>query len=57
MKKEFQSRTEAIAWITANARSQAHLDVLKKELNFNYIFSGQYIIDLLEVTYAVALVK
>ena len=55
MKQEFSSQEAAIQWISINARNEAHREILKMELDFNYIFSGYFFIDLLEVTYAVAM--
>ena len=55
MKQEFSSQEAAIQWISQNARNEAHREILQMELDFNYIFSGYFFIDLLEVTYAVAM--
>ena len=35
---------EAIAWIAQNAITQLHFQILKEELNFNYIGCGDYFI-------------
>ncbi|NND09523.1 MAG: hypothetical protein HKN87_24395 [Saprospiraceae bacterium] len=54
MKQEFASQEAAIQWITQHAKNEAHREILQMELDFNYVFSGYFFIDLLEVTYAIA---
>ncbi len=46
MKKSFQSRLEAIDWIAANAKDEAQFEVLREQLNFNYIYYQIYFVDL-----------
>lgn len=46
MKKQFQSRLEAINWIANYAEDEGQFEVLREQLNFNYIYTGQYFINL-----------
>lgn len=47
MKKiRFQNRLEAIDWIAAFARDEGQFEVLREQLNFNFIYSGTYFLDL-----------
>ncbi len=54
MKVEFINQQDALRWIAAQARNDAHLNILKMDLEFNNIVSGLFFIDLLEVSYAIA---
>ena len=55
MKKSFQTRLAAIDWIATNATSEAHFEVLREQLNFNYIYYKVYFVDLTEANDNIAL--
>ncbi|MCB0665185.1 MAG: hypothetical protein KDC80_05150 [Saprospiraceae bacterium] len=44
MKKEFIDRLSAIQWIADFAQSEMEFEILREELNFNYIYNEQYFI-------------
>ncbi len=46
MKIRFQNRLEAIDWIARNAEDEGQFEVLREQLNYNYIYTGQYFLDL-----------
>ena len=46
MKKQFRNRLEAIEWIAGYAKDEGQFEVLREKLNFNYIYSGVYYLDL-----------
>lgn len=46
MKKIFESRLEAINWIADHTEDEGKFEVLREQLNFNFIYSGTYFIDL-----------
>lgn len=48
MKKQFQSRLEAIDWIAEYAQNEGHFEVLRENLNFNFIYTGLYFVNLEE---------
>lgn len=43
---QFQSRIEAINWIADYAEDEGHFEVLREQLNFNFIYTGRYFLDL-----------
>jgi hypothetical protein len=46
MKKfNFQTSLEAIDWIADYANDEGHFEVLREELNYNYIYTGQYFLE------------
>jgi hypothetical protein len=45
MKKEFESHLEAIDWIAQHAETESHFEILREELIFNHIYTGEYFID------------
>lgn len=45
MKKEFESHLEAIDWIAEHAETESHFEMLREELIFNHIYTGEYFID------------
>ncbi len=46
MKKQFQNRLEAIDWIAAFVENEAQFEVLREELNFNFIYTGAFFLEL-----------
>jgi hypothetical protein len=46
MKVEFASRLEAIHWIAEYAEDEGHFEVLREQLNYNYIYTGNYFLNL-----------
>lgn len=46
MKITFETRLEAIEWIANFAEDEGQFEVLREELNFNFIYSGTYYLDL-----------
>ncbi len=46
MKKIFKSRLEAIDWIAANVEDEGQFEVLREQLNFNFIYTGKYFLDI-----------
>ena len=41
----FKTRLEAIDWIADHAQDEGQFEVWREQLNFNYIYTGQYFID------------
>jgi hypothetical protein len=46
MKKVFKTRLEAIDWIASNAEDEGQFEVLREQLNFNFIYTGRYFLDI-----------
>jgi hypothetical protein len=46
MKKVFKKRLEAIDWIAANAEDEGQFEVLREQLNFNFIYTGRYFLQI-----------
>ena len=44
MKKQFESHMQAINWIADNAETESHFEILREELIFNHIYTGEYFI-------------
>ncbi|HFA51182.1 MAG TPA: hypothetical protein ENJ95_19395 [Bacteroidetes bacterium] len=42
----FSTRLDAIDWIAQHADDEGRFEVLREQLNFNYIYSGTYFLDL-----------
>ena len=45
MRKVFKNRLEAIDWIAANTEDEGQFEVMREQLNFNFIYTGKYFID------------
>ncbi len=45
MRREFNSHLEAINWIAENAETESHFEILREELTFNHIHTGEYFIN------------
>ncbi|MEK7253660.1 MAG: hypothetical protein AAB316_02875 [Bacteroidota bacterium] len=46
MKKQFQNRLQAIDWIAAFVENEAQFEVLREQLNFNHIYTGEFFLEL-----------
>ncbi len=46
MKKFFKTHLEAIEWISEYAQNEAHFEILREELTFNFIYTDQHFIHL-----------
>lgn len=46
MKVSFESRLEAIDWIADHAEDEGQFEVLREQLNYNYIYTGRYYLSL-----------
>ena len=57
MKKVFQNRLKAIDWIAANAGDEGQFEVMREQLNFNFIYTGRYFIDLIDSKMEVVLLR
>ena len=57
MKKSFETRLEAINWIANHSKTEGQFEVLREELTFNYIYTGNYEIELSKVGEVVMLGK
>ncbi len=47
-KMYFKTSLEAVDWIANYANDEGHFEVLREQLNFNYIYTGQYFLELNE---------
>ena len=45
MRKVFKNRLEAIDWIAENTEDEGRFEVMREQLNFNYIYTGKYYVD------------
>ena len=45
MKRYFETRLEAIDWIAQNAEDEGQFEVLREQLNFNYIYNNLFFIE------------
>ena len=46
MKKVFKNRIEAIDWIANYVENEGQFEVLREQLNFNYIYTGIYSLEI-----------
>ncbi len=46
MKKYFQNRLEAIDWIAGYVENEGQFEVLREQLEFNFIYSRLYFLEL-----------
>ena len=53
----FDDRYEAIEWIAEFAQDEGHFEVLRERLNFNYIYSGVFYLELNETISEVILIE
>lgn len=45
MKITFETRLEAIDWIADYVDDEGQFEVLREQLNFNFIYTGTYFLD------------
>ena len=46
MKKTFENRLAAINWIADNVENEAQFEVLREQLNFNYIYNEEWFLEI-----------
>lgn len=46
MKKTFENRLAAINWIADNVENEAQFEVLREQLNFNYIYNKEWFLEI-----------
>lgn len=46
MKTTFKTRLEAIEWLARFAKDEGQFEVLREQLNFNYIYTGTFFIEI-----------
>lgn len=46
MKKYFQNRLEAIDWIAEYAENEGQFEVLREQLEFNFIYHGTFFLEI-----------
>ena len=46
MKKTFKNSLEAVDWIADYVEDEGQFEVLREQLNFNYIYTGQYFLEI-----------
>jgi len=57
MKKYFKNRLEAIDWIASNVEDEGQFEVLREQLNYNFIYTKSYFITKEEAQMEVVLLK
>ena len=55
MKMSFPTRLAAIDWIANNAKDETQFEVLREQLNYNFIYFQIYFIDMSELNEDIAL--
>ena len=55
MKKYFKNRIEAIDWIANHVEDEGQFEVLREQLNFNFIYTGFYFVNVNETQMEVVL--
>ena len=55
MKIKFNSRLDAIDWIANYAEDEGKFEVLREQLNYHFIYFGDYTLDLCSPLHEVAL--
>ena len=48
MKKQFQNRITAINWIADYVDNEGQFEVLREQLNFNFIYTNAYFLEINE---------
>ena len=46
--KKFKSRLEAVDWITSNVENEGQFEVLREQLNYNFIYFGEHFLELIK---------
>lgn len=44
MKRHFANRLEAIDWIAKHAENEGHFEVMREQLNYNFIYNGRFFV-------------
>ena len=57
MKRYFENRLEAIDWIAQHAEDEGQFEVMREELNFNFIYNRKYFIDMAKEQLEVIMLK
>ena len=57
MKKYFKNRLEAIDWIANNVEDEGQFEVLREQMNYNFIYSKTYFVMKDDAQKEVALLK
>ena len=55
MKIKFKTRLEAIDWIANFSEDEGTFEVLREQLNFNFIYNAEYFLELSDQPYEVVL--
>ncbi len=53
----FANRLEAIDWIAERVEEEGQFEVLREQLNFNFIYTGNFFLDLDDKTQEVVWLK
>ncbi len=54
---KFQSRLTAIDWIANYTQDEGSFEVLREQLNYNFIYNGKYTVNLPAQIHEVALLR
>jgi len=46
MKVSFENRLEAIDWIAQNVEDEKSFETLREQLNYNFIYNGEFYVNL-----------
>ncbi len=46
MKKSFNNRIDAVDWIADFVENEGQFEVLREQLSFNHIYSGQFYLEI-----------
>lgn len=46
MKVQFPNRLKAIEWIADHAEDEGQFEVLREQLNFNHIYTGEFFLEI-----------
>ncbi len=46
MKVQFPNRLKAIEWIANHTEDEGQFEVLREQLNFNHIYTGEFFLEL-----------
>lgn len=45
MRREFNNHMEAMNWLSDHSRNEAHFEIMREELKYNFVDSGEYFVD------------
>lgn len=57
MKRQFENRLSAIDWIANHVEDEGQFEVMREQLNFNFIYTGTFYIELSKDRAEVVLLK